>query len=217
MKSIARIVRTTVVAVSAIYSFVLYRSDLQLDTAAKKILVFLPMAASLLVVAYEKWLWKLPFVLKTHTRPLLSGLWKVTIQPDPDSKIPRDGNRGPIEGYIVIEQTLWTISIRQYTVESESNSLASTFFRRFDSRQQTLSFTYDNEPKRRHQKRSPRSIGACELYVTQGAPSKVNGRYYTDRFTAGELFMALVDRSVNHIDFESAKTYAATKIIPSFS
>jgi hypothetical protein len=208
MRSVAKIVRATVVAVSGVYALVLYLADLQLDTNAKRLLAFLPMTASLLVVAYEKWLWKLSFVLSAHTRPLLIGLWKVTLRPDSDSKIPNGGNRGPIEGYIVIEQTLWTISIRQYTEESESNSLATTFFRRFDSGQQTLSFTYDNAPKRKHQKRSPRHIGACELYVTSGAPTTIQGRYFTDRFTSGEMVLTFVDRTTDCIDFPTAKRRA---------
>src|ERR1700712_1576451 len=102
MKSIAKIIRTTVVAVSSVYTLVLYLSDLQLDTIPKKLLALLPTLASLLVVVYEKWLWKLKPVLKLHSRPLLTGLWQVELQPDPDSQIPEGGNRGPIEGYIVI-------------------------------------------------------------------------------------------------------------------
>jgi hypothetical protein len=211
MKSMAKIIRMTVVAVSGIYTLILYLSAIQLDTTTKKLLAFLPTIASLLVVAYEKWLWKLPPVLKIHSRPMLSGLWQVTLQPDPDSHIPEGGNHGPIEGYIVIEQTLWTISIRQYTKESESNSLAATFFRRFDSGQQTLSFTYDNEPRRQHQKRSPRHIGACELYVTKGVPISLKGKYFTDRFTAGEMTLKLVDRTTDHIDFDGAQAHASPK------
>ena len=211
MKSIAKAIRATVVLVSGLYTLVLYLSHLQLDSWPKRLLAFLPTIASLLVVAYEKWLWKWPFVLRLHSKPHLSGLWRVTLQPDPDSHIPVGGNRGPIEAYVVIEQTLWTICVRQYTKESQSNSLAATFFKRFDTSQQTLSFTYDNEPKRRHQSRSPRHVGACELYVTGGAPTSMSGKYFTDRFTAGEISMSLVDRSTHIIDFDAAKSHAESK------
>lgn len=208
MKSIAKVVRFTVLATGLVYTVVLYISNIQLDTPTKRAIAYLPTIASLMVVGYEKWLWKLPLIRKTHTRPRLDGLWRATIEPDPDSHIPDGGNTGPIEAYVVIEQSLWSTAICLYTEESESHSMAASFVKRHDSSQQTLSFTYDNEPRRRHTNRSPRHIGACELYPSNGTPNSMRGKYYTDRFTAGEISLSLIDRSTNFSDFASAKSHA---------
>lgn len=209
MKSPARVVRGTVVAVSVIYAVVLYLLDIELEGWVRKALAYLPAAAALLVVIFDKWLWRWPPVKWLKLKPRIDGLWETTIRPDPASHIPEGGNWGPIEAYTIIEQSFWSLSVHQYTVESESHSRAMTLLARENSGQRTLNFTYDNVPMRKHIERSPRNVGACELKLARGAPRTIMGHYFTDRFTAGDLELVLVDRKVDFADFQSAQTHTA--------
>jgi hypothetical protein len=102
---------------------------------------------------------------------------------------------------MIIEQSFWSICVTQFTAESESQSQATAYVRRPDSARQLLSFTYDNLPRREHLPRSPRHTGACTLTLPAGSPDSLPGLYFTDRFTAGEMTLTLIDRTTNYADF----------------
>ena len=206
----SKIVRWTAIIVSAAYTAALYVTGLKLDTIAKKGLALLPTVLALAVVAFDIWIWKLKTVMRLHRRPRLDGLWRATIQPDGRGAGPGGGNPGPVLGYAIIEQRFWSISVTQLTSESASYSRASTFIRRPESERTTLSFTYDNTPRRAHTSHSARHSGACELSVPKGAPGFVTGSYFTDRFTAGDITLELLDRTTNYEDFGAVEAHIRT-------
>ncbi|MGY1771631.1 Cap15 family cyclic dinucleotide receptor domain-containing protein [Blastococcus sp. SYSU D00813] len=194
-------VRFAAIGVSVAYAITLYLVGVELDGSVKSALSYLPTLAVLGVVAFDKWVWRWPGIIRLHTRPRLDGLWSVALKPDKRSHIPKDGNWGPIQAYVVVEQTFWTISIAQFTKESVSHSRAAVFIPRQESRRSILSFTYDNVPSREHIGRSPRHVGACELETAGDAPKQLRGVYFTDRFTAGDMLLELVDRSADYGSF----------------
>lgn len=208
MTPIKNSVRVTAVVLNAVYSAVLFVSGVELDSLIKRALALLPAALALIVVVFDKWAWKWPVVLTWAHVPRVGGLWIATLTPHAESRIPDGGNRGPIEAYVVIEQTFWTISVAQFTAESSSYSRTATFLRHGQSAQRTLSFLYDNDPRQEHRSRSPRHVGACELKTPQGSPSSLEGSYFTDRYTQGEMTLRLIDRSTNYVDFKAAKAHA---------
>jgi hypothetical protein len=208
MTPIKNSVRTTAVVVGAIYTAVLFLSGVTLDSWEKQVLAALPTAAAIAVVVFDRWLWRWPWVLRLHHRPRLDGLWRASLSPSPESQIPEGGNLGPINAFIVIEQSFWSISIAQFTVESKSYSRTSTFIKHGQSDQRSLSFLYDNEPRLEHRGRSPRHVGACELTTPRGTPSQLVGYYFTDRLTRGQLKLDFVDRTINYADFDTAEAHA---------
>ncbi|MGW3059528.1 hypothetical protein ACWC98_26855 [Streptomyces goshikiensis] len=56
-----------------------------------------------------------------------------------------------------------------------------------------------------HQPRSPRHEGACRIAVTGLHPKATTGRYYTSRFTAGDMDFTLLDRSTDYSTFAEAQ------------
>lgn len=207
MTPIKNSVRLAAIGTGAAYSAVLYLAGVQLDGWPKHVLSLLPTLAALGVVAFDKWLWRFGPVSKLHSRPRINGLWKAELIPHADSHIPAGGNTGPIEAFIVIEQSFWSIAVSLFTAESASRSRTSRFLTFEDSAVQTLSFLYDNTPRVEHRARSLRHIGACELSVPQGQPTALSGEYFTDRLTLGEIRLSFVDRTTNYADFASAKQH----------
>lgn len=205
------LVRGTAIVVGLVYSAILFVSGIELDTLTKQILALLPSLAPLAIVAYDQWIWRWSPIQKLNHRPRVEGLWKATLVPDAESHIPLEVTRGPIEVYVVIEQSYWTISITQFSKESRSYSRTSTFLKHGESNHMSLSFLYDNVPRQEHRRRSPRHVGACEFRTPQGGPTRMEGHYFTDRFTQGEMTLELVDRSTNFADFQSARDYAENK------
>lgn len=199
-------VRTTATFVGIVYAVVLYAEGIRLQNDVKHALAYLPSLLTLLVVVYDRWAWRWSIVRHFHKRPLLHGLWSVSIEPDPRSCIPKGGDWHPT-GFLVIEQTYWTISLTQFTKESSSYSKSTTWQTRESSGKQALTFLFDNKPKRAHIDRSRQHLGGCLLEVANGTPTSMSGEYFTERFTAGSMDLSLIDRTTNYVDFGQAEKH----------
>jgi hypothetical protein len=46
--------------------------------------------------------------------------------------------------------------------------------------------------------------GACRISLAGLTPRSITGRYYTDRFTAGDMELSLISRSTEHSTFGEA-------------
>lgn len=200
-------VRATAIVVGVAYAVALYVSGVHLQDGAKKVLSYLPTLATLLLAAWDLWLWRLPGVQHLSRRPLLRGTWRTTLTPTEESHIPEGGNRGPIEAYIVIHQTYWSIDVRQYTAESRSDSRASLWSNSGSQAFRSLTYTYANQPHRGLERRSQFHLGTAALDIVGMRPSLISGDYFTDRYTKGDMRLELVDRTTNHPDFSAARTH----------
>ncbi|WP_455768913.1 Cap15 family cyclic dinucleotide receptor domain-containing protein, partial [Micromonospora aurantiaca (nom. illeg.)] len=130
-------------------------------------LTYLPTFLIIGVVAFDLWVWKWPGVARISNHPRIGGTWRARLQPHPDSHIPENGNRGPIEAAMIIEQTYWTLAIRLLTSESASISTSATLRPEGDSKEQRiLAFTYRNAPKYEYRPRSQPHGGAVNLAIT---------------------------------------------------
>ena len=204
------VVRITAVGVSIAYAAALYLSDVKLDSGVKRVLAYLPSISGFLLTAFDLWLWRLAWVQKLLPRPRVDGLWAATLTPTEGSRIPDGGNRGPIEAYVCITQTYWSMSIRQYTAESTSDSCSVSLADRPDHQRFQLAYIYENQPRQEHIDRSPRHFGGSILDITGKIPREVVGFYFTDRYTKGDMHLRLVDRKSAQSSFEAAKDHSAS-------
>lgn len=195
MNSTAKVARWTAIGVSTVWAAVLFFTGPDLHDSTRRGLSYLPSIAGLLVVAFDLWLWKFPGVNRVTGRPHLWGTWKVELQPSTRAQIPKGGNRGPIPGVMIIEQTFWTTAVQFYTQESGSSSISAAIVNKTDSRQaKSLLFTYTNSARQAHSHRSHQHSGTCRLDVTGTTPESLSGIYWTDRITAGDMTVTLIDR-----------------------
>lgn len=203
--------RTITFIISGIYSVVLFSIGFELPDWWRFLISFLPTVAVASVVAWDIWLWRLPAIQRLVRRPDLRGLWRVTLTPHPDSMIPDGGNRGPIAAFLEIKQSFWAVHLRLYTEQSSSKSTATSWLPTYESAVDNLTFTYDNTPKVSESHRSMRSAGACNLLPTSLKPEEVEGTYFTDRFTKGDMTLVFVDRTSGYPSFAAASKYADSK------
>jgi hypothetical protein len=157
------------------------------------------------VMAFDLWLWKLPFLHGWFVkRPVIDGTWKVEIRsnwinPVTGAKIP------PVEGYMVVRQTLTTLSLRLLTEESRSELVGTEIVCSSDGLY-CISGVYRNEPRFEVRHRSAIHYGAVWLRINDESEKKVTGHYWTDRETAGE--MELSNRQKKSFQtFKSAQAY----------
>ncbi|HTE41012.1 MAG TPA: hypothetical protein VK629_09280 [Steroidobacteraceae bacterium] len=141
------------------------------------------------VMAFGKYAW--PWAVFRGwlvKRPDLRGSWKVTlvsdyIDPNTGIAVP------PIRAYMVVRQTLTTLSMRLFTKESRSVSVAHSIEQETDGLF-GLSAVYRNVPKIEHQgKKSAIHHGALLMEIHEVIPQRLEGHYWTDRRTRGEIVM----------------------------
>jgi SMODS-associating 2TM, beta-strand rich effector domain len=157
--------------------------------------------ALLLLLAFDQWLWRIPFIAHLLHRPVLRGTWKGELQSSwvdqPNGKV-----IDPIPVYLGIRQTYSTISLSLMTKESSSHSLVASLDSPRNGVPRVIS-TYQNIPDLLIQYRSRVHYGALLLEV-HGNPHRVVGSYWTDRDTKGQV--VLTNRTPKHFtDYEGAR------------
>lgn len=185
--STPNLIRGVVVAVGVVWTVVLYTSGIDLPTVGKQVVANLPTASLAITLAFDLWLWKFPGAYRLHGRPRIYGTWTTTITPHPDSHIPAEAH-GPRQATTTIEQTFWTMSVQMKTEESESISRAESLVPDGGSKQRrVLTYIYNNTPRLAVRHRSPIHVGAVSLTVEGDRPDSLDGTYWTDRLTIGDL------------------------------
>lgn len=191
MKNIRKEVAIYIQLVSfvVIWIFVLIASgvDLRINWEAVK---KLPEVVSIyygLQLLFTLWAWRLAlFQGWLVPFPDLEGTWAGTVQstwPDPGTKEVKP----PVPIIIVIKQSFSSISCVMYSQESTSFSSAAQIVGEEDGLPVRLCFNYSNRPKASVRERSEMHDGAAILRIV-GAPERVlEGEYWTDRKTTGDL------------------------------
>lgn len=126
----------------------------------------------IIILLYEKVLWKYnPF----EFTPKLSSRYKGILKSTFDNK--------EIDASLEIKQTLLTVHIMLFTEESKSKSLSASIDEVLGEKQ--LLYCYINTPKSEYRHRSEIHYGTAILSVEN--PHKLEGQYYTDRKTCGDM------------------------------
>lgn len=110
-------------------------------------------------------------------RPFLGGTWQATLRP-------KDGR--PVEGFMVVRQTLTTLTLRLLTAESASVTVASDIVHESDGAV-ALAALYRAEPRLEVRERSEIHNGAFYATLSSTTPRELVGHYWTDRNSSGEL------------------------------
>ena len=154
------------------------------------------------LILFDRWLWRIPPVPRLLHHPALSGTWKGTLRSNwinPETSTGVD----PIVAYFAIRQTYSTISLRMLTRESASVSLVAALEGRGDGVPRITS-TYENQPGVLIQDRSRIHHGALLLEVHGTPASRLDGWYWTDRDTKGEVVLEQRSREL-FSSFEEAE------------
>jgi hypothetical protein len=159
-------------------------------------------AVVLVMTAYDRWLWQWSWLRwLPGTPPVLRGTWRGALTsnylpPGSTTQMP------PIEVFLTVTQTASTLSIGLLTAESKSESLTCTLSPSPPG-SWTAWLTYRNQPQLLLQDRSRMHHGSMELNVHDSPPRLLDGSYWTDRGTKGQVqFSSRSPR--RHSDFAGA-------------
>jgi hypothetical protein len=148
-----------------------------------------------LVLLFEFFLWRF-FIFKAWLvkRPLLWGTWRAELRTDwvdPET----NQTKPPIHGFMTIWQTYTRLRLQLYTEESSSKMLGVEL-RCEEDGSFTIVGVYRNEPRYSVRTDSPTRpgsaihLGALELQVRGDPAHTIEGHYWTDRKTGGEIILA---------------------------
>lgn len=143
-------------------------------------------AATLLVLAFDKWIWRWPGVkvVINYLRmpPVLHGTWAGEIHYDKDNK----GGSGKIPVYLVIRQTFTDLKIISYVSTSESNSLTAEISKSEHGSRQ-LAYAYRTLVPYGARKDNPSTDGLAILGIVGSPVKELSGSYFTDRGGSGRI------------------------------
>lgn len=161
-------------------------------------------ALVLILAFFDKWAWRwkifYPWLVST---PNLEGTWKGKIKSNwinPETE--KASNN--IDVYLVIRQKFSKIHASLITKESSSELLTGELVKNSDDTWQFVG-AYINTPKISIRERSPIHHGAVILKVKGQPPTGLEGQYWTDRNTQGEMLFSEYSKKKIQ-DFNSAST-----------
>ena len=141
----------------------------------------------LIAAIFERWGWAWRFLHGWFVkRPDIRGSWRVDLDSewvDPST----EEEVVPITCYMVVRQTLTTLSMRMMTADSSSWLVAHKIVKENDG-VFLVTGVYTNTPKLRHRgKSSEIHYGAFLLKVLGDPPKSLEGEYWTDRNSRGSM------------------------------
>lgn len=178
------------VVISAIAWFSLaYISDLDLSDVRDFFgLVPKVVSVDLLIIAiFVKWGWKLRIFRGWLVRfPNLNGSWVGFIYSD--WKNPTTGEKpAPIPVMLTVNQSFFHISCVMRTSEMESSSYSEGFLINPDRQIKTVAYSYTSKPRLSLSERSTPHDGTAVFNIIEKPQNKLEGRYWTERLTKGEI------------------------------
>jgi len=171
----------------------LTKTPLQINIEAVKKLPDVVTVYMILYFLFTHWGWRLP-IFRGWLVPFpdLTGTWEGSLTTT--WKNPESGETpSPIDIRLVIRHHFNRISCVVYTAESMSWSTAGTLYSNDDDAIKRLSYTYINQPKASVRDRSSISNGAAVFRIIEGR--RLEGQYWTDRTTTGDMVLTLKGRS----------------------
>ena len=185
-----RYIKPIIFFAATVWMIVLFLSHKTIQPGFLKPLSTVTTASVYAALAFDRWIWKWPLIRIWVKRPVIDGTWRVSIHsnwkdPDMNERV------SPIEGFMVVRQTLSTLSMRLLTKESSSALIGTEIVCAPDGLY-CVTGVYRNEPRLAVRERSAIHNGALLLQVESDTTNeRLSGHYWTDRVpqTSGEMLL----------------------------
>jgi hypothetical protein len=181
----ARWTRIVIGLAGVTWAAILFASGSSLRASWAEPLGYAATIVVLLLLVYDRWVWCWPVVRRFTGRPVLQGTWKTELLTSYEA---RKGE--VIEAYLVIRQTYSKISVAMLFDRSTSQSRSADLIA--EDGRWVLHYVYRSEKSTLERDGNPPARGAAELTVARRPSTSLEGDYWTEQGTRGQL------RTVGH-------------------
>jgi hypothetical protein len=168
--------RLVIALATAIALGIVWVTSGNLDLTYAKAVVTATSAVTLLLLAFDSWLWRYAPLRWTVRRPVLHGTWKMTQRTTYEPRADET-----IESYLVIHQTYSTIRVNGLYAISDSQSLSADLT--VEKSRCMLSYVFRTDAHTMHRAGNPPSRGAATLKVGRKPHLHLEGDYWMERGT----------------------------------
>ncbi len=175
----ARITIALAAIVSAVMVLVTGGSGaVSLNTA--KIVISASSIVTILLLAFDRFLWRWPGVRRLHKRPVLRGTWKTELRTTYEER-----KDEVIDCFLVIDQTFSRICARMLFDRSRSNSMSGDIVR--ENGRCVLYYIFRSDKNALAPDTNPPARGAADLTIASTPMTHLEGDYWMERGTKGTL------------------------------
>jgi hypothetical protein len=140
-----------------------------------------------LLALFVKWIWKWRFLHPWLVPfPNLNGVWKGELKSTYEDKATR-GDAASVPTTLTVRQSFTSVSCIMITAEMRSSSAHAGFDLNEEKQQRQLAYIYCSRPKLTLSGTSDMHDGAVVFDILGNPPTRLTGRYWTTRGTAGDI------------------------------
>jgi hypothetical protein len=172
--------RAVIALAAAIWVLIVFLSGKPLDWTWAKSLGLVAAIVVWILLAYDRWIWKWPGICRLTKRPVLHGTWKAELKTDFPAR-----EHEVIESYIVIDQTYSRLCVRMLFDRSESQSMNGDIV--YENGRCTLYYIFRSDKRALERNGNPPSRGGAELRIARRPALRLEGDYWTDEKTRGQM------------------------------
>lgn len=189
--SLSTRVKVTGYLITAIYGFAFLVYGVTLSSQLSRVLSFVPLGVVAIFAVFDNLLWRIGSLPHLLRQPVLRGTWygrlKSFRRDEADRRI-----TSTHEVFLVVQQSLTSLSVTMLTAESKSRSATAELVR-MQTQDYVLRYQYQNDPQLHFRRRgSTIHVGGAAVQVGGVHPRKLDGEYWTARDTCGEFRLDLL-------------------------
>jgi hypothetical protein len=137
-------------------------------------------AVILFLLAFDRWLWRLPGICWLARRPVLHGTWRTELRTSY-----KDRANEVIESYLVVDQTYSRICVRMLFDRSRSKSVSGDLV--MENGRCVLYYLFRSDKHASELASNPTNRGAAQLTVAREPSVHLEGDYWMEVGTKGRI------------------------------
>jgi hypothetical protein len=172
--------RITIALAAIVSAFVVVASGGSVNLNLTKAVVSASSVVILVLLAFDRILWRLPGFRRFHRRPILHGTWKTELSTSYEER--KDEG---IDCYLVINQTFSRICARMLFDRSRSGSMSGDIVR--ENGRCVLYFVFRSDKDALEPAANPPGRGAADLTIATKPSLHLEGDYWMMGGTQGKM------------------------------
>lgn len=172
--------RIVIALAAGVSAAIVWLNGGEVDSDLAKAVVTASSVVILLLLAWDRWLWRWPGIRSLHARPVLHGTWMTELR---TTYAARAGS--PIECFLVIEQTYSRICVRMLFDRSSSQSMSGNLV--LEAGACRLYYVFRSDKHATQPAGNPPSRGAALLTIGRKPHLHLEGDYWMDVGTKGRV------------------------------